>query len=216
MNRCKDKIECSKCKIKITKQNYNKHYSACKGCGLIREQYKSLPKHKKIAWNKGKSSWKKNLTKETDERVKKHAELVSKTLKGRKNKPCSKETIEKLSLIRIKNRTKYTHWKHVKYVQYIKKDGNIIQLRGSYEVRYATWLDKNSIDWEYEKPIQYIDKKGIKRHCLPDFYLPDLNEYHDTKGYLSEESKEKYSLIKDQLGIEIKLIFKKDLDQLPL
>ena len=118
---------------------------------------------------------------------------MSKALTGKK---LSKETKEKLSLATSKNRK--GGYKRIPYIYYQRKDGKKITLRGSLELRFANFLDKNNIEWEYQNRISYIDNEGIKRHCLPDFYITHLDKYIDTKGFLTDQFSEKMNFIKQQ------------------
>ena len=53
--------------------------------------------------------------------------------------------------------------------------------RSSWEEIYAKYLDKKNIKWLYE--IKRFDLGDVT--YVPDFYLPDLNEWHEVKGYMS-------------------------------
>lgn len=166
--------------------------------------------------NKNRAAWNKGLNKEKDERVKKYAEKFSQNYKKGNFKigqiKDKKKWKEKLSLATTRNHN--GGYKNVPYLDYQLTDGEIIKLRGSYEVRFAKYLDEKNIEWVYENSIDYIDKQGVKKHCLPDFYIPSLNEYFDTKGVLTEEFKEKIELIKHQKNIDIHLVFYDNLCEL--
>lgn len=225
---CKNKTENNKIKIQDEWLQPNGKYK-CPYCG---KEYKKLgikghiwryhtEEGKNFDPNRGykngsRKAWNKGLTKEIDERVKKYGESISNTFKqnlhpwlGKKHK---KETIEKLSLAAVLNHK--GGYKHVPYIKYTLKNGKEIELRGSYELRFAKWLDKNNIDWEYQKSISYIDKEGIKRYFAPDFYLTSINEFIDTKGTLFEEFREKMNFVKEQKGITIHLLFEDKLKAL--
>ena len=55
-------------------------------------------------------------------------------------------------------------WKKIKYKGY--------QMRSSWEVVFAKWLNKNKLEWKYEPKI--FQCKTIK--YIPDFYVKDLQE----------------------------------------
>lgn len=67
-----------------------------------------------------------------------------------------------------------------------------IWMRSSYEIKYAKWLDKRNIDWYYES------KTFDLGNCTytPDFYLPDVNEYIEIKGYWRNDALNKFNLFK--------------------
>jgi hypothetical protein len=134
--------------------------------------------------------------------------IISKKLKGR---TLSNEVKTKLSLAATNNHN--GGYRKVPYINYKLKNGKIIKLRGTYEIRFANYLDNNNIEWEYENKLSYIDKNNVKRYTMPDFYIPKLNKYFDTKGYLTKEFKDKINLVFEQNNIKIHLIFLKDLEK---
>ena len=160
----------------------------------------------RVVWNKG-------LTKDIDKRVEAHGKSISKSLSGKKRKPLSKEHKEKISKTLAENNSHNGGYIKVPYIDYLLKNGKTIKLRGTYEVRFATYLDKNNIEWEYQNSIPYYDD-GQLRHLLPDFYIPTIDKYFDTKGYLTEDYKHKMQLVKEQTGIDINLIYLKDIEML--
>ena len=155
---------------------------------------------------------------------------LSQALKGRNGKPlsadhkrkfcqgrkASDETRSKLSLKACSNKHKFNNFKHVPYITYTKLDGTEIIMRGSYEVRFAKYLDSKNLNWKYgyKNKISYISSEGVKKYMIPDFFILDFQRYFDTKGYLSKESIEKMKLVKEQKGICIQLIYLKDIEDL--
>jgi hypothetical protein len=67
-----------------------------------------------------------------------------------------------------------------------------VQMRSSYEVRFAKVCDATETLWEYE-PRRF--NLGTCSY-LPDFYLPALGIYVEVKGYFSEESQQKVALFR--------------------
>ena len=69
---------------------------------------------------------------------------------------------------------------------YKKLDGSLVRLQSSYEVVYARWLDKQDISWfchgEKQCPTLSYIQEGIERTYHPDFYLPEIDEFIDTKS----------------------------------
>ena len=60
------------------------------------------------------------------------------------------------------------------------------------ERNYARLLNFQKIRWEYEKQTFWFTKikRGVRSY-LPDFWLPDTQEYIEIKGYLDPRSKTK-------------------------
>jgi hypothetical protein len=202
-----DNLNCPHCEKIYTKENaYRQHIPRCD---------KNPNKITTTISKKGRKAWNEGLTKENDDRLLKISNSIKIAyLEGRipkKRNPLPKEQKEKMSLTISENKNHNGGYKRVPYISYIKKDGSILKLRGSYEVRLATILDSLEILWEYEKPIKYLDTSNISRHCFPDFYLIQHDKYLDTKGYLTLDAKTKYQLIFDQHSITINLIYIDDL-----
>lgn len=109
----------------------------------------------------------------------------------------------------MEKRMRNQRWKKFLYT---KIDGIVIIMRSSWEVLYAQFLDSQNIFWQYE-PKQFKLSNG-KRYW-PDFFLPDLNEYHEVKGRLWPASQEKLDLFaKDYPDEKLVLLRGSDLKQL--
>jgi len=78
------------------------------------------------------------------------------------------------------------------YKRYIYKN---ILMDSSWEVNIAKWMDNNGIAWERNKKLclWWTDTLGNRRRYHPDFYIPSLNIYIDTKN--------SYLMIKDEFKI---------------
>lgn len=83
-----------------------------------------------------------------------------------------------------------------------------IWFRSSWEVKYAKYLDKSGIKWQYEPKVFDLG------NCTytPDFYLPKTKEYIEIKGRWFRNAKEKIRLFKKiYKSITIKVFMKEDL-----
>ena len=78
-----------------------------------------------------------------------------------------------------------------------------VWMRSSWEIEYANHLTSHGIQWLYESARFDL---GNGRTYRPDFYLPDTNEWHEVKGYLTDLDKQKVSLMESVHGIYIKII----------
>ena len=150
--------------------------------------HKSIPKGYKhtITRKHGKphSAWNKGLTKETDSRVAKNAESVSRTFREQvKNgtfipHAMGEDSRRRLSIEQsIKNRGGKSKWFVV--------DGQHVQ--GTWERDFAQHLTKHSVKWRKLKcnhdVWQYTDRHGKCRSYTPDFYLEELNLFIEIKGF---------------------------------
>lgn len=108
-----------------------------------------------------------------------------------------------------------------KGTDYIRKNGEKIWLRSSWEFKIAEYLDNNKYNWIYEPFAYNIDyyyndvfKKGTFR---PDFkvWKEDENDYEiwEIKGYWRDDAKCKFTAFLDKYSSEftIKLFEKKEL-----
>lgn len=69
-----------------------------------------------------------------------------------------------------------------------------IEMRSSWEVKFALWLDEGNIRWEYESKKFHVGRgkgKWSGETYTPDFYLPDQDVHVELKGYLSKQNKNK-------------------------
>ena len=74
-------------------------------------------------------------------------------------------------------------------------------MRSSYELKFAKYLDKQGIKWQYEPKAFDLGTTTYR----PDFYLPTKNIYIEVKGYWTEEAKNKFELFK-KIFSNIKII----------
>lgn len=68
-----------------------------------------------------------------------------------------------------------------------------IDLHGSWELKYAQYLDSNNIRWIRNKDSFNYEFEGKSRKYTPDFYLPDTDQYIEIKGYKTDKDEEKWS-----------------------
>ncbi len=192
--------ECKKSFDKF--QSMNAHFSHCE-----------LHQGKKITGRtKGKSTWLKGLTKETDERVAKIGKKISDGIsdgsishpfKGKKH---SVETKKIMSEKRIENYKDNTF--HCKF--YIVNNGEKdIKVQGTYERDFAIFLNSKNIKWDRIK-LLYDEY----HYYTPDFYIVDLDIYIEIKGWLMERDKKKYNKFFCERNDIIYCCFKKDMDKI--
>jgi hypothetical protein len=93
-----------------------------------------------------------------------------------------------------------------------------LSVQGTYELKYAQYLNENDIKWSRGKNINLRYKRNeddILRNYYPDFYLIDSNEYIEIKGYYSDADQKKMSLVKEQNAEKkIQILFDDDLEKL--
>lgn len=184
----------------------------CKYCGKACKNKNSLTQHEircklnpnKIdtskSFNNGnRPAWNKGLNKNTDIRIKKisnsyitnHKLGLHKDTTGKNNSSSNQKVKDKISNSCL-NLSKNGKW-HVSLAKnYLYNyNGNILHCK--WEVYYAKYLDDNNIKWIRNKKrfIYYYQNK--KHYYIPDFYLPDTNEYIEIKGYKTDKDLAKWS-----------------------
>ena len=187
----------------------------CKYCNKSCKNINSLKQHERLCklnpdrcespfvkFNKQRRhAWNKGLTKDTDVRVKRNAESVSKSYTTGKSKVwckgLSKETdyrikqlSEKISntiLEHVKNNNWHNSFGKSKIVEY-----NGIKFHGTWEVEFAKFLTKHHIKWE--RPVEKFEYPFYNKthYYTPDFYLPDLDLFIEIKGYPTERDFNKW------------------------
>jgi len=62
---------------------------------------------------------------------------------------------------------------HFIKIPYTRKDGKVVSLDSSYEVKFATACDKWDYEWERntKESVIYIDDEDKERHYYPDFFV---------------------------------------------
>ena len=104
---------------------------------------------------------------------------------------------------------------HGKVYTHISPFQGEIKLNGSYEHKYALYLDSNSVKWYYEPKYFDLILNEKETSYTPDFYIPSQDKYIEIKGYWRDDSKEKYELfLKTYPEIKIKLLMLEDLKEL--
>ena len=107
--------------------------------------------------------------------------------------------------------SKVYHGKGIWYETSSKK----IFLRSSWEHKYAQYLDRLNIKWEYEPKYftLFIDNKACT--YTPDFYLPDIDTFIEIKGYWRLDAKLKFKQFRESYSnIKIFVYGKQELKNL--
>jgi hypothetical protein len=82
-------------------------------------------------------------------------------------------------------------------------------LNGSWELKYAQYLDAKNIKWlRCKTSFPYIYEDKVKRYT-PDFYLIETEEYIEIKGYKTEKDDAKWSQFPKDL--KLRVLFKEEL-----
>lgn len=149
--------------------------------------------------NKGRIAWNRGLTKQTDTRVLKGCitfkqnEIDNKhtnKLFGELNPSKRPEVRAKISQTCLeKSKNGLWHKSLAKDMHYTYAN---IDLDGTWEFRYAKYLDDQKIKWIRCKEQFEYTYNGNLHYYTPDFYLPDINTYIEVKGYKTEKDQAKW------------------------
>jgi hypothetical protein len=204
MSKFKLKCSCIFCRKETDSSGLFWHKK--KGCDKISTSI--LPKPKRVAWNKGK-------TKETDERIAKASETLSKTQRQQVQdgvyvpRKMGKDARLKLSEEQsLRNRGGKSKWFVV----------NGIKVQGTWEYKIALKLNEMNISWTKPKTNSDIFKyelDGKTKSYAPDFFLPEENIYLEVKGYWWGDDRRKMdAVIKQHPDKNIQIIEKEQYQKL--
>ena len=157
---------------------------------------KKNPDHKNPAdWatghRKGVTSWNAGLV--GDHRLKHSAEtkkLLSE-LNLKRSPEWNKENGKRISKV-VNEKVANGEW-HTSLAKHMHIDYNGVDLHGSWELKYAQYLDSNNIAWIRNKEVFNYEFEGKTRRYTPDFYLPETDEYVEVKGYKTEKDAAKWA-----------------------
>ena len=85
----------------------------------------------------------------------------------------------------------------IKKLKSIETCYNGFRFRSRAEARWAIFFDEMGIKYEYE-PEGFVFSDGTK--YLPDFYLPDANEWFEVKGVMDELDAHKIEMLLNESG----------------
>jgi len=83
---------------------------------------------------------------------------------------------------------------------YTDSRGRSFKFRSFWELAMAKWLDKNNIQWDYEKETYYIPLGNEIKRYTPDFWLYNYNGKNviiDIKGKINEKQFLKINYLKE-------------------
>lgn len=191
--------------------------------GGASERTKKAHRDHPESW-KGKTGfWNKGLTKETDDRVRRSRETLSKNIAEGKTIPTwlGKKLSDKhrnnISLGMQKavaeGRQKTLKPGGICKTYKLKNcDAQEFTLQGSWELKFAKQCNENRVHWVKNKVgFKYLFE-GKERTYFPDFYLKEIDQYVEIKGYETDKDKAKWK----QFPLKLKVLKRKDLELLDI
>jgi hypothetical protein len=186
-------VKCEICEREFTKFGIKGHVWRSHGEGISHK-----PRLGGEAWNKG-------LSKESDERV------MSYSLSAINNHKCTgkgktpeAESIRKKKLSDAAKRNNFGGHTSKRKLYHVKKDGSVVFLQSSYEIRLAEILDDLNIEWTRPEPLVWIDSSGESHRYYPDFLIGEI--FVDTKNdYLVVKDEEKIRRVIEQNQVDLRI-----------
>jgi hypothetical protein len=212
-------------KLNMTKSYDNLTYLDCEFCNKVIENKRSLIQHERFcklnlnrqftAFHVDHPNYKKPTASNQYIKAKKLG-LPKPELTAEQRKAISDKSIEryKSKSQEAKNQISVTISKtvnqkvkngiwHTSLAKNMHYNYNGIDLHGSWEYRYAKWLDGKQIKWRRPKEsFSYIFENKERRYT-PDFYLIDTNEYIEIKGFKSSKDEAKWNQFPKNLKLKI-------------
>lgn len=102
-----------------------------------------------------------------------------------------------------------------KWYDYTDQWGNNHKCQGTWELKFARYLDINNIKFiSHNGKIPWKDDNGIEHNYYPDFFIPDWKSYVDVKAkYWLGKQKRKFELLKEQTTENIIILTETELLQ---
>lgn len=206
-----EKIKCDVCGKEYSKMGIGTHIWRAHGAGS------GWTENNAGYANGTRTVWNKRLTKENHSSLERAGKTFSDRLNEGKfihpwrGRTHSDEAKQKMSIARSKN----NRGGRCKWYEFIRSNGNIVKVQGTWEFRFASVLDK--LDPAWIRPtkdfFEWIDDAGNLHRYTPDFYSPKLDRYFEVKGYWWGNDKRKMELVLEQNDLDIEIVRKKDLEQ---
>jgi hypothetical protein len=166
-------------------QSLNAHFSHC----LIHRN--GVPTIRKYQHQKGiMHGWEKFSKEEIEEIHSKAGKSYSKNIKSGKTVPSFKnkhhsiETKQKMSSSNDGRNNGYVKTKY--YEVFCPYENKMLKVQGTWELKYANYLNENNVNWTKSKKINLKYKlfnTDYWHTYYPDFYLIETQEYIEVKGY---------------------------------
>jgi hypothetical protein len=102
-----------------------------------------------------------------------------------------------------------------KWYNFTDNNGKLHKLQGSYELKFAEWLDEHGFRFDSHKGIFKYEIDGNIHSYYPDFFVYGWNSYVEIKSdYHFQFAKEKMIKVVEQNTINLTVLLNKDLKQL--
>lgn len=163
-----------------------------------------------------RSGWNKGLSKETDVRVRKSSETLSKNIADGKIiiKGCCTKEYNQSDAGRASSSRGGGFRENAgrsKKFKVTDSFGNILSLQSTYELRCMNILNELNIKWSRPKALKYVQNEKIKNY-FGDFYLNDFDIILDPKNnYKANCDEEKITLVNEQNSIRVYVLLEEQI-----
>ena len=97
-----------------------------------------------------------------------------------------------------------------KKVLFTRTNGEIVSLQGSWEVKFAKFLESKSLEWKRNKVGHKYMFEEKEHLYFPDFWVKEFDSYVEVKGYETEKDRAKWK----QFPFNLLIIKKNDIGNL--
>ena len=137
------------------------------------------------------------------------SQLVAKRDSGKPRKPVSEDAklaIRAAIAKKVAEGTWHYSFSKVRTHKFVSKFNGEVSLMGSWELKYAQYLDANDIEWRRVKekfPYEFAGLKSGKGFYTPDFFLIKEGVYVEVKGYETDKDRAKWSCFPANLTLRV-------------
>lgn len=163
--------------------------------------------------------WSKGLTKKSHSSIARLATTLSKSMKGHPGhpgRPHTAKTRQKMSQLASERVSSNRY--HAKWYEVINpSDGTVVKVQGTWEKRFAEWLNEKKMKWTRPRAPIFWKKPGdpVMHAYHPDFYLCDTDLYVEIKGCIWHDVAVKLaSVVEQNAGLDLVVLTKPHLKRL--
>ncbi len=97
-----------------------------------------------------------------------------------------------------------------KHIKYTMRNGTVVDLQGSWELKFVEFLDSQKIQWERNRIGYRYMFDGKKHEYFPDFRIPKFDVYIEVKGYETDKDRAKWK----QFPFKLLIVKKQEIQDL--
>ena len=106
--------------------------------------------------------------------------------------------------MKVENGTWHYSFSKVRTYKYASKYAGEVSLMGTWELKFAMYLDDHNIEWKRPKDKFYYEYGKLKSgfgYYIPDFYIVNGEYYIEIKGYETDRDRAKWKWFPHKLKV---------------